>query len=275
MSSKDLEELFTGLLTSIFIMIKNIFIGAFRGAKRLKERKFLIAALITFVPPYILISRYDMSVLRYFKGNNPRIDFIIFWFLSLIIYLNIISVIGMREGKELMQRLEDYKFYGVDGKLPVFLGKENDVDFGLEVLKFKAAIPLKTWKSSREDLESLFNRTIVSINQDSSKDRVLLKTIPGSVEIPQRIEWKDDYMRNKDGVVVIGQNAVREISFDLNKTPHVLSAGETGSGKSVILRLMLWQLLNAGCRAYMIDFKGGVGARRWFEISSEMVIGIA
>jgi S-DNA-T family DNA segregation ATPase FtsK/SpoIIIE len=48
------------------------------------------------------------------------------------------------------------------------------------------------------------------------------------------------------------------ISFDLNKTPHVLAAGETGSGKSVILRCMLWQMIYKGCRIYMIDFKGGV-----------------
>ena len=57
----------------------------------------------------------------------------------------------------------------------------------------------------------------------------------------------------------------------MNKTPHVLSAGETGSGKSVILRTMLWQLLNKGCRAYMIDFKGGVEFGKAYEKFGQVI----
>ena len=191
-------------------------------------------------------------------------------YLSPLIYLKLISGIGMEQGKKLIERLMEFKFYGVDGRLPIFLGQTKD-DFGLELLKFQGAIPLKTWKSNRDELESLFNKTIVSIDQDNRKDRVILRTIPGNVEIPESIMWNDEFINKDDGVVVIGRNAIREISFDLNKTPHVLSAGETGSGKSVILRSMLWQLVNKGCRAYMIDFKGGVEFGKSYEKFGQVI----
>lgn len=265
---KDLNNALEKGLISLGYGIKNFFVGVFHGAKKLKERKFLIGFIVSiFIMILTLVLKTKISLIENFIWK-----YLIYYagLAAPLIYLKIISGVGMTQGKDLVKRLEDYKFYGVDGKLPIFLGQEKD-DFGLEILKFQAAIPLKTWKSSREDLESLFNRTIVSIYQDSRKDRVLLNTIPGNVEIPSKIEWNDEYMRSEDGVVVIGKNAVREISFDLNKTPHVLSAGETGSGKSVILRLMLWQLLKAGCRAYMIDFKGGVEFGKAYEKFGQVI----
>ena len=254
------------------IFLNNFFKDVFYGSKNLKDRKFLIGFIITILLMVgaLIFKRKILSiesfVWRYFIYFGLLI--------SPLLYLKSISGVGMKQAKELIRRLEQYKFYGVDGELPVFLGQTTD-DFGMEVLKFQAAIPLKRWKASRDDLESLFNKTIISINQDVRKDRVVLKAIPGTAIIPKKILWDDNNINYDDGVVVIGENAIRKISFNLNERPHVLSAGETGSGKSVILRAMLWQLLKKGCRAYMIDFKGGVGAKRWFEILSEMVIGIA
>ena len=61
-------------------------------------------------------------------------------------------------------------------------------------------------------------------------------------------------MNDKNGVLTLGISALDTISFNLNRVPHVLVAGETGSGKSVILRCLLWQMIEQGDRVYMIDF---------------------
>lgn len=248
--------------------LSSFFKGVYHGAKKLKDRKFLIG---------FIVSIFTMIGALVFKSKIATIENFIWRYLiyyglliSPLLYLKCISGLGMKQEKDLIRRLEKYKFFGVDGQLPVFLGQTKD-DFGAEILRFQGAIPLKTWKSSREDLESLFNRTIISIQQDVRKDRVLLRTIPGTIEIPETIYWNDEHIRDDDGVVVVGRNALGEISFDLNKTPHVLSAGETGSGKSVILRAMLWQLLNKGCRAYMIDFKGGVEFGKAYEKFGQVI----
>lgn len=266
--NRAVDEYANKAVNSIGKGLSNFFKGVYYGTKKLKDRNFLIG---------FIVSIFTMIGALVFKSKIATIENFVWKYLiyyglliSPLLYLKCISGLGMSQGKELIKRLEQYKFYGVDGKLPTFLGQTKD-DFGLEVLKFQGAIPLKNWKANRDELESLFNKTIISINQDVRKDRVILRTIPGTAEIPGKIDWNDAYINNDDGVVVVGKNAVREISFDLNKTPHVLSAGETGSGKSVILRTMLWQLLNKGCRAYMIDFKGGVEFGKAYEKFGQVI----
>ena len=266
--NRDLEDGLNNFINGFGKFIKNFSVGVFFGTKKLKNKNFLIGFIITICIMFLTIK---------FKSDIATIPNVIWRYityygllLSPLLYLKIISGFGMRAGKILVERLNQYKFYGVDGKLPVFLGQTKD-DFGLDIIKFQAAIPLKTWKASRDELESLFNKTIVSIDQDTRKDRVILRTIPGTAVIPEKILWDDKYINYDDGVVVIGRNAIREISFDLNKTPHVLSAGETGSGKSVILRAMLWQLLKKGCRAYMIDFKVGVEFGKAYEKYGQVI----
>ena len=266
--NRAVEDGLNNFINGFGRFIKNFSVGVFYGTKKLKNKNFLIGFIITICIMFLTIK---------FKSDIATIPNVIWRYityygllLSPLLYLKIISGFGMRAGKRLVERLNQYKFYGVDGKLPVFLGQTKD-DFGLDIIKFQAAIPLKTWKASRDELESLFNKTIVSIDQDTRKDRVILRTIPGTAVIPEKILWDDKYINYDDGVVVIGRNAIREISFDLNKTPHVLSAGETGSGKSVILRAMLWQLLKKGCRAYMIDFKGGVEFGKAYEKYGQVI----
>lgn len=75
----------------------------------------------------------------------------------------------------------------------------------------------------------------------------------------------------KNGVLTLGISALDPISFNLNRVPHVLVAGETGSGKSVILRCLLWQLIEQGARVYMIDFKGGVEFGKQYEQYGEVI----
>ena len=96
-------------------------------------------------------------------------------------------------------------------------------------------------------------------------------TLPSDFKIPKKIEWKDEYIKKDSGVVTLGKSALEEIVFDLNRVPHVLIAGETGSGKSVILREILWQLINQGSRVYMLDFKGGVEFGLDYERYGEVV----
>lgn len=106
--------------------------------------------------------------------------------------------------------------------------------------------------------------TINSISNANSKRIVQVVAIPSSFCLPgdrpgdEPLYWSDDYVSDREGEVVLGISYRGQIKIDLNDSPHVLSAGETGSGKSVILRCCLWQLIQQGARVIMIDFKGGV-----------------
>ena len=49
----------------------------------------------------------------------------------------------------------------------------------------------------------------------------------------------------------------REI-IEINTTPHILLGGSTGSGKTILLKLLTAQCVNRGAIVYICDFKGGI-----------------
>ena len=71
--------------------------------------------------------------------------------------------------------------------------------------------------------------------------------------------------------MAVGECVMGQVSFDLNKTPHVLVAGETGSGKSVILHVLLWQMILKQAKVIMLDFKGGVEFGLDYEAYGEVI----
>ena len=56
----------------------------------------------------------------------------------------------------------------------------------------------------------------------------------------------------------MGESFTGPITVDLVKVPHILLGGSTGSGKSVLLKLLLMQALKKGAIVCIADFKGGV-----------------
>ncbi|MCX0356200.1 DUF87 domain-containing protein, partial [Clostridium perfringens] len=116
----------------------------------------------------------------------------------------------------------------------------------------------EVWRHNIPQIQAAVNISIISIKQGKSKQIVIMKSMSGSLEIEKKIPWSDEYIEPQEGVVCIGESETQKIKIDLNKSPHLLSAGETGSGKSVIVRCILWQLISQGAIAYMVDFKGGV-----------------
>ncbi|WP_283697396.1 FtsK/SpoIIIE domain-containing protein [Clostridium perfringens] len=63
--------------------------------------------------------------------------------------------------------------------------------------------------------------------------------------IPERVYWNNDYLEKEDGILNLGVTDQNEVvKVDLNKTPHILIAGDEGVGKSVALACMIWQLKN-------------------------------
>ena len=51
---------------------------------------------------------------------------------------------------------------------------------------------------------------------------------------------------------------MRPVTVDLARVPHILLGGATGSGKSVLLKLLIMQANKKGANVCIADFKGGV-----------------
>lgn len=285
---KDIEE----LIRSLFIIIKDFIVGIakgiFYGTKKLRNRKLLLGSLINFLIPLIPLFK-NFSIISNLKINNTTninnavLDYLIFFVISFILYLNIIS--GSGGNKKLSAALETAGIAGQDGRPPMLLYKYKD-NVGYEIYKFRGLVKFSEWKKKKEDIETNLNISIKEIKQGKRKDEVILKTVPGVLVMPggngeEKTEeerkkvtlyWNDNVIKEKDNLVSIGRNEVEEIVVDFDVDPHFLVAGATGSGKSVTIRSIVWQFLARGHKGFFVDFKGGLEYSDGYKRYGETII---
>lgn len=82
--------------------------------------------------------------------------------------------------------------------------------------------------------------------------------VPAWTDFPDRILWKEAYLSADSFVLVLGESLLGAVTVNLVKIPHILLGGSTGSGKSVLLKLLLMQALKKGVVVCIADFKGSV-----------------
>ena len=119
-------------------------------------------------------------------------------------------------------------------------------------------IPLKMWMDKQLEIEAAFDLHVIDVDYEKSTSRIILKFVPGRNTLPNYIEWKDAYLSPDSFVLTLGEGYIGPITIDLAMIPHILLGGSTGSGKSVLLKLLLMQSLRKGAEVYIADFKGGV-----------------
>ena len=119
-------------------------------------------------------------------------------------------------------------------------------------------IPLKVWKDKKEAIETALDITIVKIKNGSGKSRVFIHAVPAVSDLPDMIKWKDQFLSQQSFILNLGESFTGPVTVDLARVPHILLGGSTGSGKSVLLKLLLMQANKKGANVCIADFKGGV-----------------
>lgn len=268
MQKNTKEDPLVVVITAIFRGIGLFFKTVFYGIKKLKN-KWLLMILFVFILVSVVV--YIKKGLFFLIDAPVYIQWLLYGLsLSLpVLYLFVLGSGYTRFTKSYQTAFEDINFIGKDKQYPVLISRKQE---GRVIyLTFKSNIPFDTWNKSRSELETTLDCNIPEIEQPGSKKVVKLTAISSEHRIPANILWKDKYISLDDGVLVIGEDMLGQISFNLNKTPHVLIAGETGGGKSVLLREMLWQFIAKGGKPYMFDFKGGVEFGIEYENYGEVV----
>ena len=119
-------------------------------------------------------------------------------------------------------------------------------------------IPLKVWQDKQAAIETALDITIVKMKYGSGKSRILLYAVPARTDLPDVINWNPKFLSNESFILVLGESFIGPVTVDLVKIPHILLGGSTGSGKSVLLKLLLVQTIQKGAQVCISDFKGGV-----------------
>ena len=246
-----IESAVTALFRGIALMFRTIY----HGVRRLNNRKFAVvfAALII-----VSVTAWMMRPLIFALHAPVYIRGILLCtqLAAPVIYLLILGGGRLRDADEYYKIFADINFRGKDKKYPFLLYARQDGK--KKILAFKSNISLETWRKSIAELETALDCRILKIESPDSRKKAVLTTVDSSYRLPTQLNWKDEYISPAESEIIIGENELEPVMFDLNRTPHMLAAGETGSGKSVILRLILWQLAKRGAVIFMLDFKGGV-----------------
>ena len=143
---------------------------------------------------------------------------------------------------------------------PTLERKQSDKDNpNVTVWTFRNnSIPLKTWEDNRAEIETALGVTIVRMKYAKGNQRIILYTVPAESDLPDFLPWKDKYLSSKSFVLMLGQGYTGPVSVNLADIPHILLGGSTGSGKTVLLKVLILQALEKGAEVAIADFKGGV-----------------
>ena len=147
------------------------------------------------------------------------------------------------------------------GEAPILLRARTDKDNPrIKSFIFNSnGIPISEWNDRKEYIEASLNITIISISYIKGKKEIELKFVNAIKDLPEYIKWNKSYLSDEDFTLVLGIGPDGlPVKINLNKIPMVLIGGATGSGKSVLLKLMLIQALNKKAKVIISDFKGGV-----------------
>lgn len=154
------------------------------------------------------------------------------------------------------------------GEAPTLLRKRRDKTHpNLTIWEFdNRGIPLHQWEDKRTSVETALDLNIARMKYSKGKRRVLLYAAPARADLPEMLPWKDKYLSSESFVLVLGESLLGPVTVNLAHIPHVLLGGSTGSGKSVLMKLLLMQALRKGAEVCIADFKGGVDfPRAWRE----------
>ena len=156
------------------------------------------------------------------------------------------------------------------GEAPLLLRKyKQNREFNISVMEFDPnGISLPEWKDKQEQIETALNVHIIKFEQGTSKRRVLLYTVSGNEGLPKTVYWKEKYLSDEDFTLVFGYSLTGQVEINLAKIPHILLGGSTGSGKSVLLKLLIMQCVKKNAEVFIADFKGGVDfLPEWHKMS--------
>ena len=207
---------------------------------------------IELIPP-ILKAAMEHAVTAYlFVGGLALLTLLLYPF-------------GRRAAKDQLQCIGLINHAGMP---PDLLRKRRDKDNPrVTIWEFRnQSIPLQEWEKKCLAIETALGITIVKLAYAKGKSRVLVYSVSADDDLPEVLKWKDSYLSPKSFVLVLGESYTGPVTVNLAHIPHILLGGSTGSGKSVLLKLLLMQALHKGAEVYIADFKGGVDFPKvWHE----------
>ena len=183
--------------------------------------------------------------------------------------LAFLAFLGTPQGsKAAKEGLQKVGLVNHAGEAPALIAKRQDGNNPkLTIWEFDpCGIPLGEWEDKRARIETALDITIAKMTWAEGRKLIRVYAVPAKSDFPALLPWNDKYLSPESFVLVLGESLTGAVTVNLANIPHILLGGSTGSGKSVLLKLLLMQSLLKGAEVYIADFKGGVDFPKvWHE----------
>lgn len=160
------------------------------------------------------------------------------------------------------------------GETPVLISKYKiKAKPHITTLEFlNNGIPYSEFERRKDELETILNTNIIKIGYGKNKNLIILQIISSGNIFNTTLYWNDDHLDQNDFVLTLGESPLDTIKVNLSDVPHILIGGASGSGKSILLKLVLSQCIAKGAITYIADFKGGVDFNQWWHKHSKIIL---
>lgn len=162
------------------------------------------------------------------------------------------------------------------GEAPILLSITDSTENSkIKTMEFTCVgLPVSIWLDCADKIQTALNRTVTDIRYTADQQHILVTTAPPATVWPTVIYWSDRYLPLDRYVLLLGVGPMGPVTVNLAKIPHVLLGGSTGSGKTVLLKVLLRQAILWGAEVYIADFKGGADFGRWWRDNCEICYGM-
>ncbi|WP_186438457.1 FtsK/SpoIIIE domain-containing protein [Cohnella terricola] len=194
----------------------------------------------------------------------PILTIAVDWLVALFLLLGLlclISTIGTPlKAKVFQDRLIRAGFTNHSHEPPLLLAKyKHPKNPKLTIWEFdENETSLSIWENKKDNIKGALIDTIINMKQSKNGRRIILCTVSPRSMLPPLLRWQDKYLSKESFELVLGESLIGRETVNLAKIPHILLGGSSGSGKSILLKLLLMQCVEMGAEVYIADFKGGV-----------------
>lgn len=143
------------------------------------------------------------------------------------------------------------------GHLPNFVGDYPIDEYSRKLLLTAEGIPLKSFESQKDHLEANLNVYIDEFRENREKG--LIEILYSPIPMPTQINYQD-VKKCYNYNYLVGMTRSKAITESFKVSPHLLVAGQSGGGKSTLLRQLITNLyLNHKNVSFkLIDLKEGL-----------------
>ena len=220
-------------------------------------RRIKIALCIAIVLDIFIITFLGVNPI---SGNNAA-NIVFTLSIGLIVFILSVSVLlGPLGPLFVRQNLERIGLVNRKGEAPLLLRirASDKYENGFCLIFEDRGIAKEEWEKNRDAIEAALNIFILRISDGDTRRHIEIDAVWAKYRIPDFVEWRDEYLPQGDFTLRLGVGLHGPVDIDLAVIPHVLIGGATGSGKSLLLRLLLAECLSKNAAVFLADFQGGL-----------------